>query len=108
VLRATYLAGCRQDRPDWIVRPRLKLLAGELAQLLEADRRPARAEIDMAGVTSVDACGCQLLAVFLENLIRHGIVPEPCRIPPGIMEQIRLLGFADAFDPSGAPEKENA
>jgi len=86
---------------------RLKLLAGELALLLEADPRPARAGIDLAGVASIDACGCQLLAVLQENLKRHGIAPEPCRIPPEVMEKIRLLGFAEAFT-AGAPEKENA
>ena len=87
---------------------RLKLLAGEFAQLFEACPRHARVEINMAGVASVDACGCQLLVVFLENLRRQGIASEPSYIPPEIMEQICLLGFGDAFVASVAPEKENA
>jgi anti-anti-sigma regulatory factor len=87
---------------------RLKLLAGEFAQLFEACPRHARVDINMAGVASVDACGCQLLVVFLENLRRQGIAPEPSYIAPEIMEQVRLLGFADAFAASVTPEKENA
>jgi len=86
---------------------RLKLLAGELAQLLAADPRPVRAEIRLAEVTGVDACGCQLLSVFLENLKRHGITPAPGFIPPEVMEKIRLLGFADSFAATDSPGKEN-
>ena len=86
---------------------RLKLLAGELAQLLAAEPRPPRVEIRLAELTSVDACGCQLLAVFLENLKRHGIAPAPGFIPPEVMEKIRLLGFADSFASTEAPGKES-
>jgi len=86
----------------------LELLAGELGLMLQADPRPASCEIDLAEVSSLDACGCQLLAVFLGQLERHGILAEATRIPPHIMEQIRLLGFDAAFGASGAPEKEYA
>ena len=75
----------------------LHLLTGELELLLAPDPRPASVAIDLAGVESLDACGCQLLALFLGNLKRHGITPEPRRIPVELFEQIRHLGFADAF-----------
>jgi anti-anti-sigma regulatory factor len=85
---------------------RLELLAGQLAMLLEADPRPTRVDLELAGVANIDACGCQLLAVFLENLKLHGITPEPCGIAPEVREQITLLGFADAFTASGTHENE--
>ena len=86
----------------------LKLLAGELELILGAEPKPSRIAIDLAQLTELDACGCQLLAVYLGNLKRHGIATEPCRIPPRLWEQIRLLGFADAFAGAGVPEKEHA
>lgn len=83
-----------------------KFLAGELLLLLEADPRPVRVTLDLAGLTAIDACGCQLLAVFLGNLKRHGITPHPSRIPRGIAEQIRQLGFDEALIGSSAKEKD--
>jgi anti-anti-sigma regulatory factor len=84
----------------------LKFLAGKLAQLLEADPGPDEAEIDMAGVADLDACGCQLLVVFLENLRRHGIVPILCSIPQQVMDRIDLLGFSDAFASPEQPKTD--
>ena len=84
-----------------------RLLTGEFDLLLERDPRPCRIEIDVTGVTSLDACGCQLLAVFLGNLKRCGILPETFGVHPEIADQIRLLGFADRFDFT-ASEKETA
>ena len=85
---------------------RLELLAGELARQLEIEPRPARAGIDLAGMTEVDACGCQLLALFFEKLKGHGISPEPCGISPQLGETICLLGFAETFGTCGRQAKE--
>jgi anti-anti-sigma regulatory factor len=85
---------------------RQELLSGELALLLEAEPGPAGAEVDLSLVTALDPCGCQLLAVFLGNLERHGIAAETSGIPAEFAEQIRLLGFFEAGAPLPAPEKE--
>lgn len=86
------------DRADDL----LKLLAAKLALLLETDPAPKTAEIDMKAVAELDACGCQLLALFLENLRRRGITPVPCGVPAPAMDKIELLGFSGAF---AAPEQ---
>jgi anti-anti-sigma regulatory factor len=75
----------------------LEFLTGKFQQILEADPRPDRIEIDMAGLSYLGACGCQLLVVFLENLRRHEITPVPCSIPQLVMDNIGLLGFTAAF-----------
>ena len=75
-----------------------KLLADRLAQLLEPEPAgPGRIQVDLTQVCELDACGCQLLVVFLENLKRHGIAPVPCGLKQQIMDTIDLLGFSDAF-----------
>jgi anti-anti-sigma regulatory factor len=81
----------------------LQLLIAESARLFEADPRPSHTEIDLAGVTEIDASGCQLLAVFQENLKKQGLVPETSGIAPELMETMLLLGFADQFAASAAP-----
>jgi anti-anti-sigma regulatory factor len=87
---------------------RLDQLAGESDLLLKAEPRPAGVTIDLAGITSLDACGCQLLAVFLGNLKRHGVAPELCGTSPELREQIRFLGFLEALGLAEVPEKENS
>ena len=82
------------------------MLVGELESLLEADPGGSRVAIDLNEVTGIDACGCQLLAVFLEDLRSRGIVPEPCNIPPEIRGTIDLLGFAASLAASQATEKD--
>lgn len=87
---------------------RLKFLSGELDLLLAADPRQSRLEIDLAQVTGIDACGCQLLAVFVAKLKRHGIAALPCGIPPEIMAEPSLLGFAGALAVSDRIEMVSA
>jgi anti-anti-sigma regulatory factor len=87
---------------------RLSQLEGEFDLLLKDQPRPSEMKIDLSGITLLDACGCQLLAVFLGNLARQGVAPELCLTPPEIREQIRLLGFTEAFSPAPAPQKENS
>jgi anti-anti-sigma regulatory factor len=87
---------------------RLDQLAGESDLLLKAEPRPAGVTIDLAGITSLDACGCQLLAVFLGNLKRHGLTSELWGTPAGICQEIRLLGFQESLGLAEVPEKENS
>lgn len=81
-------------------------LTVKLRQLLEATPRPDRVEVDLDGVSDLDACGCQLLLVFLENLKRQGIAAVPLGIPQQIIAKIELLGFSEALFPS--EQKESA
>jgi anti-anti-sigma regulatory factor len=85
---------------------RLSFLNGEFNLLLGADPRPAGVEIDLAAVDSIDACGCQLLAVFRENLKRYQLDLATCGIPPEIAGQICLLGYSDLIESSKAARKE--
>jgi anti-anti-sigma regulatory factor len=87
---------------------RLSFLTGEFDLLLGQHPKSAAVEIDCAGIESIDACGCQLLAVFLGNLKRQGVVPHALDVPSEISEEIRLLGYVDAFAHSTAAEKDNA
>jgi len=73
------------------------LLAERLARILELKPGSDRVEIDLAEVSDLDACGCQLLVVFLENLKRRGITPVPYGLKQQIVDKIDLLGFSGAF-----------
>ncbi len=55
------------------------------------------AEIDLAGVTSLDACGCQLLALLLGNLSRNGIHAQLINLPEACRATIQSLGFERAL-----------
>ncbi|MHB8121008.1 MAG: STAS domain-containing protein [Desulfuromonadaceae bacterium] len=50
-------------------------------------------EIDMAGVTDFDACGCQLLALFVCNLKQKGFSTQVINIPDALRSRIHFLGF---------------
>ena len=55
------------------------------------------AEIDLAGVTNLDACGCQLLALLLGNLNRNGINAQLTNLPEACRATIQSLGFDRAL-----------
>lgn len=70
-------------------------LVCRLNELVE--RKTEQVELDLCQVDQIDACGCQLLALFLENLRRHDITPTACHLGPETAARISLLGFSDAF-----------
>jgi anti-anti-sigma regulatory factor len=70
------------------------VLAAKLASLQEVEERPDSVELQMAEMTGIDACGCQLLAIFLGNLRRDGITPLPCEMTEQVRERIAVLGFS--------------
>ena len=72
-------------------------LLDELSRVMESEPRPARAEIDLSQVGEVDACGCQLLAVFLQELARRGIGAVACEVPRRVADKIEQLGFGGAL-----------
>ncbi|QWV92497.1 STAS domain-containing protein [Geomonas oryzisoli] len=53
------------------------------------------AAIDLARVSDIDACGCQLLALFMESLKRRGTTPVLAAVPATVRERIESLGFRD-------------
>jgi anti-anti-sigma regulatory factor len=85
-----------------------ELLRETLADLHTLDPRPTTAELDLAEISDLDACGCQLLAIFLENLRRLGVAPLPYGTSAELLEKITVLGFAGAFFPVRAAGKEAA
>lgn len=55
-------------------------------------------EIDLAGINALDACGCQLLALFIRNLCRCGATPRVTNIPDTFRSKIHFLGFDREFN----------
>lgn len=60
---------------------------------------PVSPEMDLTGITGLDACGCQLLASFVCALNRHGIQPLSATIPEAVRRTISVLGFDRALEP---------
>ncbi len=59
--------------------------------------------VDVGGIEAIDACGCQLLALWLRHLRREGVAP---RLDNGSVEltgYIRLLGFAEELASGAEP-----
>ena len=82
------------------------LLADHLAGIRRAAE--TRAELDLSALTALDACCCQLIAVFLDNMRRRGLVPVLTGMPEQLQETIALLGFSKAFAAPVPPEDESA
>lgn len=76
---------------------RQKLLAGELVHLRETTPGVGVVEIDLSGVATIDACGCQLLAIFVETLRQLGITARSKKIPRQLLEKVGILGFSFEF-----------
>ncbi|WP_136526155.1 STAS domain-containing protein [Geomonas ferrireducens] len=73
------------------------LLAERCAALTGTPPSAAGVRVDLAQVTGIDACGCQLLALFLEQLRRLGIAACADGAGAEIRERIELLGFCTLF-----------
>lgn len=71
-----------------------KLLVERLSALAKMQPPLERVTLDLSRVSDIDACGCQLLALFVENLKRHGVTPATTAGAP-ITERIEQLGFSD-------------
>lgn len=82
--------------------------AGELHRVL-ADRLDALAQpgpvpqcisIDLSGASDIDACGCQMLSLFVEHVRRLGSVATiPESVPAELRGRISLLGFGALLAP---------
>lgn len=75
----------------------LEVVKGELVRVLEVVTRPSAVRLDLSGVTELDACGCQLLAVLVDNLVRRGIAAFPCGYSEEVGKAAEVLGFVDAL-----------
>jgi anti-anti-sigma regulatory factor len=75
----------------------LKLAKGELVRVLEIGSRPESVRLDLSGVTELDACGCQLLAVLVDNLTRRGIATVPCGLSDEVNKTVKMFGFLEAL-----------
>lgn len=71
-----------------------RLLSDHLARLPETDPAPERVGLDFSQVREIDACGCQLLALFAEQLALRGIAAASCRLGKELADSLALLGFS--------------
>lgn len=81
---------------DWTmsgVAQQFPLIKQWFTQLTATDEEPVATELDLIGITELDACGCQLLASFVLNLQLRGITPFCAGIPEAFSAKIRFLGF---------------
>ncbi len=62
-------------------------------QLTAPAEEPVAPELDLSGITELDACGCQLMLSFVRNLQQLGIVPLCAGISESFNAKIRFLGF---------------
>lgn len=94
---------------DWSmsgVAERFPLLAKQISLLsnsqtlegLQPCASHALPEIDLAGIDALDACGCQLLALFIGNLRQIGKAPLVTNIPDAFRSKIHFLGFGHEFN----------
>ena len=96
---------------DWsigCVTERLNELISHLGSLLAgrgAAAAPLKPEICVRNVETIDASGCQLLAVFVRHLRRHGFAPEIVNPSEHFRSSVSLLGFDDELEGTGGPGK---
>lgn len=74
-------------------------------EILHAGREhtvaPPYSEICVGGMESIDACGCQLLVVFLRYMRQSGLVPAIVNIPEHIRSTVAKLGFKEELEVTG-------
>jgi ABC-type transporter Mla MlaB component len=86
---------------DWSmsgVADRFPALTGCFATLLDSGVQQkcsagAVPEIDLAGVSEFDACGCQLLALLIRTLKQNGISAQLINLSDAFRSKIHMLGF---------------
>lgn len=61
--------------------------------------------LDMSGIETLDACGCQLLAIFVRDMQEIGIATSLSAMPEPIRCIINTLGFTHYFQ---CPEADEA
>lgn len=85
---------------DWSmasITQQFQVLQQMALELTASAGNPVSPELDLAGITELDACGCQLLSAFVGTLRQQGITP----LYKGLAEtcdKFRLLGFDHQLD----------
>lgn len=85
---------------DWSmasITEQFQVLLQLASQLTDSAEKPVSPELDLVGITELDACGCQLLSAFVGTLRQHGITP----LYKGLAEtcdKFRRLGFDHQLD----------
>jgi len=77
------------------------LLDSHSANTVQTDAAQVLPEVDLAGITALDACGCQLLVQFTLTLQQCGVSPRISNVPDAFSAKIRLLGFDRELKLSG-------
>lgn len=94
---------------DWsmaAVTERFPLLANCFSGLLDSSAAGRQQEssadpfpvIDLSGVTNFDACGCQLLALFVQSLKQNGIHAQLTNMSDTLRSKVDFLGFDRVLD----------
>lgn len=63
----------------------------------KTDRAGNKLLISLHNMECLDACGCQLLALFVRDLKKLDIEPCLVQVPEGLRNTIDTLGFAQYF-----------
>ena len=85
---------------DWsmaCITQQFQVLQQLASELTNSAGKPVSPELDLAGITELDACGCQLLSAFVGTLRQQGITP----LYKGLAEtcdKFRQLGFDHQLD----------
>lgn len=75
-----------------------RFLVERLDALAQLRPTPDRVSIDLSGASDVDACGCQLLTLFVAHLARLGSVATvSAGAPDELRERMGRLGFEALF-----------
>lgn len=72
-----------------------EFLAQRLSDPLQGEPVTETVELDFTEVLDFDVCGCQLLALFMEELRRRGITPVPLALNRQSTDKIALMGFSE-------------
>jgi len=82
----------------------LKQYVASQAEVVTASRDQCLPlEIDLTGVQELNACGCQLLAAFLNNLRQLGATDYSFKLSDANRIKIHNLGFDDVIYNGGCP-----
>lgn len=85
---------------DWSmngVTHQFQVLQQLVSQLTASGKKPVSQELDLKGITELDACGCQLLSAFVGNLRQQGITPLCNGVTESVCDTFKRMGFDHEF-----------
>lgn len=86
---------------DWSmggITQQFQVLLHLVSQLTDSAASSTSPELDLKGITELDASGCQLLSAFVGNLRQQGIVPLCDVVNEPVCDKIRRMGFDQEVD----------